>query len=248
MSFENIAYTSTIFWHFVRGWGKDFEREENSLNLLTEKILGEDGDGKLLAIPPEREGFHERTLSLERGMVLADIDSLANLNSMNTPEKGEEYKLKEPRAICFADIPINSLPIHINHYFGIGLGFRKEALIDNVDNLKPVDYYPRKTIFALKNACVDFKDDERDFTLQDYAKIPSEEETFEQIYHEREWRTFGNFEFTSKELAMIFFPSRKILNIALKDKKIKALLDSGVGFIAGEDLYQPRRGVLNAKR
>lgn len=242
MKFENISYTSTILWHFVRGNGRTYDsKEDDSLDILTNYILKDDATGRLVAIPPKKEKFHKRNFSLEKAMVLSDIDRMSDWGSMAMPSAGEVYSLKEPRAICFADIPINSLPIHIDGYFGIGLGFRKEILVAKIDDLKPVDYYPKKTIFTLKNACVGFKDTKYQFDLRKYSKIPSEDEPFEQIYHEREWRTFDKLDFNSNELAVMFFPSKRILTKSLKNKKIRKLIDLGVGYITGEDLYTAKR-------
>lgn len=242
MSFESISYTSTILWHFVRGQGPLLkDKENNSFSVLLEYILKDDNTGRLLPVPKGKVPYHKRQFILEKEMTLSDVDILGGLDSLGTPQKEQVFELNEPRSLCFADVPINSLPIHINSYFGVGLGFRKEVLISKIEDLKPVDYFPRKTIFTLKNSCEDFKVGSFSFKLKEYAKIPSSDEAFEQIYHEREWRTFKDFSFTSEDLAFIFFPSKELLSRSLKEKKIMGLIEKGVSLIAGEDLYSSKK-------
>lgn len=242
MSFESISYTSTILWHFVRGQGGSLkEKENNSFNILLENILSDDNSGKLLPVPKGKLPYHKRQFILEKEMTLADADILGGLDSLAAPQGEDVFELNEPRSLCFADVPINSLPIHINSYFGVGLGFRKEVLISKLEDLKPVDYFPRKTFFTLKNSCKNFKVGIYSFNLKEYAKIPSADEPFEQIYHEREWRTFKDFVFSSEDLAFIFFPSKEMLLLALKEHKIKRLIMNGVSLIAGEDLYSSKK-------
>lgn len=240
MTFKTISYTSTLLWHFVRGQGETFEdKAENSLSIfLTSdsgtEILQENGRGKLRRIPPKRDSYHNRTFTLEGALPASTKeDDFAS---------AKDYLIKEPRSICFADIPINHLPIHIDRYYGIGLGFRRDIISSKIEDLKPVEYYPRKTTFTLENSCeIFFGDSSNPLTLKRYAKIPSMDESFEHIYHEREWRTFLDFEFSEEDLAMVFFPTRKILNRALSEAKFKTLFAKGVGYICGEDLYEPSK-------
>lgn len=238
MSFKTISYTSTLLWHFVRGSGITIEEKaEASLSIFLKsesgtEILKDDGKGILQRIPPGRDAYHNRTFTLEGALpASAKEDDFGS---------AKDYLVKEPRSICFADIPINHLPIHIDRYYGIGLGFRRDIISSKIDDLKPVEYYPRKTTFTLENSCeVFFGNTSNPLTLKRYAKIPSMDESFEHIYHEREWRTFNNFEFSEVELAMVFFPTRKILQRALSEAKFKSLFSKGVGYICGEDLYEP---------
>jgi hypothetical protein len=240
MSFKTISYTSTLLWHFVRGSGEKIEeKENNSFSIFVEsdsntEIFNGNGIGTLLCVPPKRSKYHSRKFVLEgSGSIMNQNSDGIDLN------QSLEYLVKEPRSICFADIPINHLPRHIDRYYGIGLGFRKDIIVSKVSDLKPVEYYPRKTTFTLENSCeVFFDGTTTPLTLKKYAKIPSQDETFEQIYHEREWRTFNDVKFTNEELAMIFFPSKKILQKALNHPRFQKFINSGVGYICGEDLFE----------
>jgi hypothetical protein len=240
MAFKTISYTSTLLWHFVRGWGDTFEdKAETSLSIfLTSdsgtEILKDEGKGKLLCLPPKKESFHTHTFILEGAM--------SESTKENDFSETKQYIVHEPRSICFADIPINHLPIHIGRYYGIGLGFRRDIISSKVDDLKPVEYYPRKSSFTLQNSCEKFIEDSKEpLVLKKYSKIPSKNETFDHIYHEREWRTFEDFDFSQDELSMVFFPTSKILKKALEHEKFKKLFASGVGYICGEDLYEPNK-------
>jgi hypothetical protein len=237
ISFKTISYTSTLLWHFVRGAGDNFDQKaENSLSLfLTSEsgteILQENGKGYLRRIPPKRDSYHNRTFTLEGALPASAKEDDFGI--------AKDYFVKELRSLCFADIPINHLPIHLDRYYGIGLGFRRDIISSKIEDLKPVEYYPRKTIFTLENSCeVFFGDTSHPLTLKRYAKIPSMDESFDDIYNEREWRTFQDLEFSEEELAMIFFPTRKILNRALNEARFKSLFAKGVGYICGEDLYE----------
>ena len=50
-----------------------------------------------------------------------------------------------------------------------------------------------------------------------------------------------DFEFTEAELAMIFFPSKRILQKALNEPRFTQFIQKGVGYICGEDLYEGNR-------
>lgn len=243
MNFKTTSFTSPLFWHFVRGQGTD--KHSQATNSLEKFLKAEDKNpiffegakGRLLVNPPNSESFHKRYFFLEK--IGGEIGSNLNDNASSDLESSEQYILSEPRSICFADIPINHLPIHINRYYGIGLGFRRDAIIVSRNDLKPVEYFPRNIDFTLENSCEEFnKQNGNEFILRKYAKVPSQSESFHEIYHEREWRTFSDFEFESKQLALIFFPTKNILTNALKEKRFLDFFIAGVGYICGEDLYE----------
>lgn len=240
MDFQTTSYTSPLLWHFVRGAGN--ECLSAFLKALPEQpIFNDDASGVLLSIPPSRKPYHSRNFVLENN-ASEYINSSESSQSSDLASQ-RSYLLKEPRSICFADIPISHLPIHINRYYGIGLGFRKDRLIMANAELRPVEYFPRNNLFALKNACESFDDtilDEQN--LKRYSKVPTEDETFYEIYHEREWRTFDRFEFSSDELSIIFFPTRDLLNQALQKTRFQNFFQRGVGYICGEDLYESKKG------
>lgn len=243
MNFKTTSFTSPLFWHFVKGHGKDkISQAKSSLELfLKEKkddpIFYDQAKGKLLLNPPNSASFHTRYFSLEKNA--GEIDSNLSDNAAKDLAQAIQYVLTEPRSICFADIPISHLPIHINRYYGIGLGFRRDSIITDREDLKPVEYYPRNIEFTLEHSCEDFnKLNGNAFSLKKYAKVPSQSESFHEIYHEREWRTFSDFEFEPKHLALIFFPTKEILNDALKESRFLDFFKAGVGYICGEDLYE----------
>lgn len=235
--FKQLSYTSSIIWHFVRGSGTSFEeKSDDSLKTVLDKIFVDDLKGRLLVSPPGiKDKFYRRNLELE-------ISSDFFTPGSEVPLDKSQIELLEPRAICFADIPVNNLPIHINRYFGIGFGFRRNVLINKIDDLKPVHYYPRKNEFSLKTACVNYVSGENTFELHNYSKIPSTSETFDEIYNEREWRSLSDIEFSHEDLALIFFPTRSSLSKALQEPKILNMVKNGVGIFCGEDMFDPEEG------
>lgn len=230
-------FNSSILWHFIKGNGTETTSKElDSYSTLDLKILNEKGIGLLKPLPPDYDKYVTRILTLYAHYI--DLwENRTNGELFTTKRKGlGKYTFLESRALCFADIPISLLSEHMNRYYGLGLGFRKKVLIDKIEDLGPVQYFPKlteKRFMEMMKSCKNWED----FSiLNGFSKFPSEEESFEQIYSEREWRTFNELEFSNKDLAYILFPSEISQKMALKNDKFRYLFNKGVGCLNFQDL------------
>ncbi len=161
------------------------------------------------------------------------------------------FNVKEPKAVCFCDITVSHLASHINKYGDVGLGFHRKALVEKVPDLRPVKYQPIKGLGDLeKFNKSDWKilKSKKEVSLGEYVKIPTflentdemnrgiNSEHFEDIYEEREWRSFRRFEFTTEDLAFVVLPKRGLVKNR-RHPKLSSLLKSGVGVIYASELF-----------
>ena len=69
----------------------------------------------------------------------------------------DSYELLNPKVVCFCDIPIKDLKLHMSKYSQFGLSFSKEFLIKN--GAMPVFYIPinaiKKSLFLDKPVEID---------------------------------------------------------------------------------------------
>lgn len=227
--FKTMDFLSKTFWHFIRD--RRNERDEiidPALQILLRHVLNDNCTGQL-AKDPSGTRFHERTVVVEK----AGAVTSAGAALVDDYPGDEEFSIKEPKAVCFADIPFNFLPIHIEAYNGIGLGFYREELLW-YESLRPVSYYPRVTGGTLKDACETFAAGENPRQLLPYSKITSKEEPFENIYREREWRIPDNIKFNHNQLSCIVFRTNAELLTAIGNEKVKNLMQNGVSMISCE--------------
>ena len=88
-----------------------------------------------------------------------------------------------------------------------------------------------------------------EYFLGKYSKIPTEfsssdssytskanTETFDQIYEEREWRTFKTIKLTKEQISFILLPNRRIINQGAFPK-LRKMINSDVGIIYADELY-----------
>lgn len=112
----NNEYVSRTLYHFIgRGAVVEDEQYKILLKILTSKQLLFDPDGTL---PKAVKTFDEGSFKFQ----------------------GEISKIP---AVCFCDIPLSSISIHIEKYSKFGIGFRKQVLCDK--GVRPVWYIPKNS-------------------------------------------------------------------------------------------------------
>jgi hypothetical protein len=112
------GYISDTLFHFV---GKDLPIEEEQYNLL-KKIVQEGW----ISFPP-----HDQQIS----------PGFVEIDSMRT-RKLEE--MINPKCVCFSDIPIDKISLHVKKYSKFGLGFARDFLLSKGAN--PVFYIAENSI------------------------------------------------------------------------------------------------------
>lgn len=216
-----LHYVSKTLWHFVKG------RDDAALDILVKKILNRNATSLHLKKAPDGINFR-------RLQVAPSSAGGIGVGGILPKKPSGEKEILEPRAVCFADIPFNFLPIHIRTYAGLGLGFTRTELSKEHPQLRPVQYFPLITRATLNAA----RDQSRKrLTLSPYSKLPSNEESFEKIYREREWRITTDLKLETKLLTCVVFMTRDSLKLAMRRPKIKKLADSGVSLLACDDHF-----------
>lgn len=138
----------------------------------------------------------------------------------------------EPRVVCFSDIPVGDLDLHIGKYSPFGLAFRKPFCVAQGAN--PVFYVaaqsrsaagaPRGPAFddmarlfhRVRTDAAAREDHDLlrlarflDFEVLSFLKFfeyPLDDDDPENYYMEREWRLHGEFRFAPTEVRRVFFP------------------------------------------
>lgn len=182
-----MNHIGSFFWHIT-----DFE------SLL--KIL-EDGN---LSIDKSKEVTYK--------LVLPADDSYTG---MGEPGATEQY-FKEPKMVCFTDIPLNILPLHARAYGEAALGISQNDLRAKYPvGLRPVQYF---TLGMLNESYEDLKekgliaDDNSAKGLAKWFKFEGSVKqkdgteryfSFEEIYSEREWRSIDTISLSSLDVTLI---------------------------------------------
>ena len=224
-NYEIMGHVSKTLWHFVRS-----SAGEDPVTILLEKIFSKDSDTGTLLCNPNNQGLgHERTIRF------AEFSPSSGVN--DTPSSSET--IYEPRCVCFADIPINFLPIHFKKYNGVALGFQRRNLEIQRD-LRPVWYIP--SIF--EDDLPSYLSSTNPKTLKTHVKIPSEnqerDEDFDVIYKEREWRKPADFEFSIYEVSCLIFRNRDEVRRAIEHDKVKKMIALGVSILNFHDHFEER--------
>lgn len=110
-------YVSKHLHHFV---GRSLSNDDQRFDLLLQIIKS-----GWLTPPPHRKNEPFETLFRP-----ADVF--------------DEYELINPKVVCFGDIPVNDLALHMGKYGTFGISFKKEFLILN--GASPVLYMPRNSV------------------------------------------------------------------------------------------------------
>ncbi len=210
-SFEGLKqrYISNELTHFV---GRRLSTEDKQFALLV-RILK---TGRLLATGLEREENE-------------DVGALR----FRPGRRFSENEMYEPSMVCFCDIPVTDLGIHISKYSHFGLALRKHFLI--AKGVAPVFYIPRgsrvqgRTRAMIMDALsgtlkrIAGTEDERAAITGEWDKLldtlewhlfpffkffdeTTAEEHPDNFYMEREWRRLGNVFFQLADVTRVIIP------------------------------------------
>lgn len=130
-------YISNILYHFI---GKNARDDEQRYEIL-KTILNE----KAITHPPHNP------------LIEGNIEINYSLSF---------EKMINPQSVCFADIPLNDLKRHMNHYGGFGIGFKKEHLIERGAN--PIFY------IATNSKLKAYKKDDNGYVITTDGRIEKE--------------------------------------------------------------------------
>lgn len=125
-----------------------------------------------------------------------------------------------PPFCCVAEIPIQHLSYHSKRYGNLAIGFERNYLLG--ERFRPVSYFLKHDDFMLPALLSLFKfvdentKGDRDhiawknlWTLSTYIKGFSVGE-FDSIYSEREWRHWGDFDFSPEDVKFVLTPKKYI--------------------------------------
>ena len=258
MMLTSISYISKILWRFYGGANlNDPQAGINDIQYIFEKdrivlqpYKGADGksDKYKRQVVFKKEGAEKSITHQIGGQIIDDPDI-------------KVVYVEEPKAVCFCDIPINHLALHMRKYGHVGLGIDKNLLTEKALDLQPVRYYfirepkeynhPIPGIFNVAKS-----EGQTRVQLEKYVKIPTlfqddgmadkikqpdnedkefgVSECFDWIYEEREWRHFGPVTLKYEEISFLLFPSRKYL---YRLGKLSHLVDAKVGIIYTDELF-----------
>jgi len=194
---------------------------------------------------------HERQFALlveilRSGRLGKHVDSRVRFQADQTFSDNESYR---SNVVCFSDIPVPDLGIHMGKFSRFGLAFPKAFLIQRGAN--PVYYVARNALIQTpegQKTLAEFFDEKHDELWAFYdaykQRRPQAEQHPEQfrekqeitdlfhflVYHffsfvkffqeglppdddknyymEREWRVFGNLDFTLDDVRRVIFPRR----------------------------------------
>jgi len=236
--YHQQSHVSDILWHFIGPCefeGYDYKKAVGRLD----SAISKDGDVIELGPFKENSSFYLRQLSLFQQRVGND----------EVPSEEYNYIVKEPKALCFCDIPIGSLPLHMDKYGDIGIGIRRRKVNDLFfDILKPVRYYPYISVetLARENSKL-WNVSDKEIILDDFVKIPTlldpdaisisgTSEPFEYIYQEREWRCVEKIKLSVNEISYILLPNRSY--ISEEFPRLRKLIQHGVGVILAQEMYR----------
>ena len=116
---DEQRYISSQLAHFV---GSDHKSDEELYRLLT-KILKEGW----ITYPP-----HDESTKTDRHIITYPTKNICDSTN----------EMYEPSMVCFCDIPVDDLKVHVKKYGPFGLAFDKEFIASNGG--VPVYYIPKK--------------------------------------------------------------------------------------------------------
>lgn len=244
---SKLNYVSDTLWHFSQLC--DSTEASQKLKPIKQFVDANSKSVRLLKGGASSKQFREvRKYSFSES---------EKMDSILEPESTQSsLLLKEPTAICFADIPIHYLDIHAERYkncFGFGFGFDKERVLETLGaKIQPVRYLHKINLGMSSDLFQENPQNSGDKIniLKSYVKIPSArvsaldksiDESFESIYKEREWRTLSQICCLgiSKHLRYFILPeSTQIESLFLFHKNIANLfLANSVSIVALDHIF-----------
>ena len=125
-----------------------------------------------------------------------------------------------PSFCCVAEIPIQHLTFHTKRYGKLAIGFERKYLLSK--KFRPVSYFLKHDDFMLPSLLNLFrfvdKNTNQDhnhaawkdlWTLSAFIKAFNVDE-IDSIYSEREWRHWGDFDFSPEEVKFVVAPKKYI--------------------------------------
>lgn len=253
MPFEPISYISKILWRFYGG----STPSDPSIGLKDiQYIFRED---KIRLEP--YYGLTGYNRSYNRQIVNLDLSKRSDMvpGDQGEPE-GEENLVyaEEPKSVCYCDIPINHLALHMKKYNQVGIGIDRDLLAKKAEDLQPVRYYfiREPNISGSVPGVFTFERNETSSTikLDKYVKIPTlfngdsvapgthqpedsslaVSEGFNSIYEEREWRHFDPIELDYSDISFLLLPSRSWKE---ELENLDKLFNAKVGVIYANELF-----------
>lgn len=228
-------------FHFV---GRSLVDIEAKYRLLTNVILREG----LLRHPPFPPDPKAKTRPSSYSAVLTGSKWIGDLET-ESYDGDSENKIFE-NIVCFADIPLDALGLHISKYSQFGLSFSKTFLAER--GARPVMYFPvwEKMAFASKSGKTTlaqigrrlgemFEGEydlhpklKREFILEFAAYIKPFDISLtlddpDNYYTEREWRMLGYLSFCKSDIHRVVLPqayrSRFIAEFPMLETKLYTL-------------------------
>jgi hypothetical protein len=212
-------YVSPELTHFV---GKRLSSEDQQYSLLVNDILK---GGCLMYSPIDDRQCNE------------GLSGSPLVGGTHTPDV-DDTEAAYSRVICFCDIPVTDLAIHMTKYSRFGLSFHKPFLVRKGANLvlyvannsqalsfglpgsrSGYEVWPRREVFKGNIQLLeDYRQKLPDtlryfldllvFGFIKYFDDSASDEDESNVYMEREWRVIGDVSFTLTDVHRVFMPER----------------------------------------
>lgn len=252
MGFQSVTYLSKILWRFYgssspnepKAGIKDIKFIFNEGKIVLKPFYGEDG----------KRTHYRRLVSFGEDQAAANLSATTE-GEPETPEK--RYYVEEPKAVCYCDIPINHLPLHMDKYNAVGIGIDRELLAKKALDLQPAKYHYVRSKDEFNSSIpetstVQESDSITTVSLKKYVKVATlfegnnsvrgtvqykdsdSSEGFDSIYEEREWKHFEEVVLDYRDIAFLLLPSPEYFE---QHPEFKDLRDANVGIIFASKLF-----------
>lgn len=249
-------YLSNILWHFIK---PSPDRGISAVDLLFNEFMSPEGDIKFLRGGPEKRKEIVRKVQMTDPKVSTSLNlwgeppwgsgPWGGASEENMPPKRFVYEAVESTAVCFADIPLHCIGAHKHRYgnSGVAIGISKlNSEMLNRFEIQPVQYVPRLSHNNMNNFG-NLDEDSKLFKLRDFVKVPSlaedetPGETFDEIYAEREWRSYqSQLNFKADQVEALILPSREDIRRLSEPRRktIGLLMAAGCSILALDSLLR----------
>ncbi len=257
MAYSSVTYVSKILWRFFGGSSPD--NPKVGLRDI-QYIFNDDKTDKVILKPYYgSDGKSKKYIRQIMFQEESSIHSMTPLEGGKPEDEGATIYAEEDKAVCYCDIPINHLALHMKKYNTVGIGIDRDLLASKAPDLQPVRYYFIRNKKDFDNDVngvfkVSENGENRIVSLEKYIKIPTLfkgnvsisttfqpevdgldlSEGFNSIYEEREWKHFDSVEISVDQISFLLLPSRKFLK---EIGKLKTLIESNVGIIYADELF-----------